>query len=134
MGPLLATHDGTLKLLAMPGVTLSNLSRITEALYLNPVACRTRRQLGKDLEQRFEHVLRTIQLDLAAGGCVQWPIAPLQTLLPEVVARRPAFRARFIEALAEFPNAIDKPWRMCTYTDEITPGNVLRLDNKQNRL
>ena len=68
MGTLPATHDGTLKLLAMPGVTFSNLSMITEALYLNPVACRTSRQLGKDLEQRFEHVLRTIQLDLAAGG------------------------------------------------------------------
>ena len=125
----------TSELLAVPGVTRSGLCRVARLLSRADFdtwrQLRNHEVLGRQLVKDFGHLLRTIPLHTADGARFDWPITHVQTLLLQTLARRDMFRTRFVEALALHPNTKDAPWHLVFYTDEITPGNILRPDNKR---
>ena len=124
------------ELLAVPGLSRNALCSVARLLRRADAQqatsmLRNHQAISRQLEGDFGHLLRTIPLHTADGGRFDWPITPVQTLLLETLARRDMFRTRFAEALALHPNTKDAPWHLAFYTDEITPGNVLRPDNKR---
>ncbi len=54
-----------------------------------------------------------------------------QLLLQKYVHQSSALAAAFKEALRDHPNTYNSPWSMVVYFDELTPGNVLRPDNRR---
>ena len=72
----------------------------------------------------------TVKLPLIAGGYLDWPIALSHAWLP-CCLRMPAFRDISMQSLAKHPSSFQRPWNLVLYLDEITPGNMLRPDNKR---
>jgi len=70
--------------------------------------------------------VRVLDLD---GAPVVITIARLQLMLPFALARCPGFEKMFSAALARSGNSRSSPFRLVLYLDDITPGNVLKLDN-----
>ena len=129
-----SSDDVALQLLALPGVSQSSLVRILRlAQSRNCPNFTDRKAIVKVLRRRFDAIVRYLPMQTVNGGRrpFPWPYAPLRLLLPEVMRCCPTYRTRFREALALYPNSAANPWNVQIYTDEVTPGNVLRLDNKR---
>ena len=47
------------------------------------------------------------------------------------MSRCAGFRLELESAFTQFPNSQSSPWRLVLYSDEITPGNVLKLNNRR---
>ena len=82
------------------------------------------------LEKEIAMDFSTVKLPLIAGGYLDWPIALPHAWLP-CCLRVLAFRDIFMQALARHPCSFQRPWNLVLYLGEITPGNVLRPDNKR---
>ena len=84
------------------------------------------------LRANFDSVISTVHLPFeAAGATFKWPLVHCRNGLPHALSNCPGFKHRFLEALAARPSSAASPWRLVLYIDEITPGNVLRPDNKR---
>ena len=46
-----------------------------------------------------------------------------------VAARRPGFAAMLQRRLVQEPNSFERPWGLCLYSDEVSPGNQLAHHN-----
>ena len=76
-------------------------------------------------------VIDAVDIQAKAGGSWTWHIAKFQRLLPFVVSRCAGFRLELEFAFTHFCNSRSNPWRLVLYSDEITPGNVLKLQNRR---
>ncbi len=82
------------------------------------------------LEKEIALDFSTVKLPLIAGGYLDWPTALPHAWLP-CCLRVPAFRDISMQSCAKHPSSFQRPWNLVLYLDEITPGNVLRPDNKR---
>ena len=120
------------KLLSIRGVTAPLLRDILQTLGQDPGPASTSQRAVQDaLGERFARVGLTIELPLAGGGTWPWKLASPAELLRQCVESCPGYREMVTRALAKHPNNFQNPWRVVLYVDEITPGSVLRPDNKR---
>ena len=97
---------------------------------LGPEEC-TRAEVRAAVDDFSSDVIDTVDIPTKARGSWTWHIAKFQRLLPCVVSRCAGFRVELESAFTHFPNSQSSPWRLVLYSDEITPGNVLKLQNRR---
>ena len=90
-----------------------------------------RGQLDRAIASLGTSVGQAERLATAAGGSFEWATASLPKLLQRMVAESPAWATEFSLAFARRPCSQAAPFHLLVYTDEATPGNVLRLDNRR---
>lgn len=73
----------------------------------------------------------TIDLQLQGGGVFKWSVAPPLAMLHVFFAECPALLQLFEVALKRRPSTMEAPWRAVLYHDEVTPGNVIKPDNRR---
>ena len=83
------------------------------------------------VEKVSSDVIDAVYIPAEDGGSYDWHIAKFQRLLPFVVSRCAGFRLELESAFMDFPNSQSSLWRLVLYSDEITPGNVLKLQNRR---
>jgi hypothetical protein len=95
-----------------------------------------RKEVKSDVFCEFRHVLYTVPLPLQQRPGqppveFQWRLASLQRLLPLWLNKVPQVRDVMSRVWQRRPSSPAEPWNLIFYEDEITPGNVLRADNKR---
>ena len=118
------------------GVTTSSLHRVLAAVRARPAilqeAAATNSGLSKQLQGAIEHSLRdaaaTLDLPLDSGGVFSWYMLKPHLIVRVAVKTNTTCRHIVHAAARRCPLAA--PWNLILYHDEITPGNVLRPDNK----
>ena len=92
----------------------------------------SRRAMADMLRANFDSVISTAHLPFeAVQATFKWSLVHCRNGLPHALSNCPGFKHRFLEALAARPSSAASPWRLILYIDEITPGNVIRPDNKR---
>ena len=81
------------------------------------------------LATRFAGSQRRIGLQLSSGGAYEWVIQQPGALLQSM--GREAEYGNLLRATAARCNPNEQPWTLVLYVDEVTPGNVVRPDNKR---
>ena len=97
---------------------------------LGPEEC-TEAEVRAAVDDFCSAVIDVVYIPAKAGGSYEWHIAKFQRLLPFVVSHCAGFRSELESAFTHFPNSQSSPWRLVLYSDEITPGNVLKLQNRR---
>ena len=85
-----------------------------------------------------------VRVDTSYGSLFQKITVPLEDesttdleiispapFLAHAVKQCPAFAKYLIAKHAENPSSAEHPWRIVLYTDEVTPGNQLKVDNRR---
>ncbi|CAE7361700.1 unnamed protein product, partial [Symbiodinium sp. CCMP2456] len=86
-----------------------------------------------DINTDFGHLLGHIEVDVQDKKEIkkqQLPILNIRAFLAHLVSE-PGMAAFFTRRHAAMPSSAEKPWRICLYCDEITPGNQLRSTNQR---
>ena len=123
------------ELLGLGGVSDQALSDILERLRAEPVEGNvSRHTCNRAARDSIEDVKETTQLPLVKGGQVKWTYLNPQKLLNKCIGRSPMLASGYEAALQDHPNSSESPWGLIVYFDELTPGNVLRLDNKRKTM
>ena len=115
------------ELAGLGGVTDAALTAILNKLSADPTvleAAASRWTIHGAVGQIMKDIGRTSTLTLQCGGSFEWHHACIRKLLPEFVSRHASFGDLF-------GNCGSSPLSLVFYSDEITPGNVLRPDNKR---
>lgn len=97
---------------------------------LGPEGC-TEAEVRAAVDDFSSDIIDVVDIPAKAGGSWTWHIAKFQRLLPFVVSRCAGFRWELESALTHFPNSQSSPWHLVLYSDEVTPGNVLKLQNRR---
>ena len=107
-----------------------NMSQRGLVALLGPEEC-TRWDVQSAVTEFSSYVIEAVYIQAKDGDSFEWHIAKFQRLLPFVVSRCEGFRSELESAFTRFPNSQSSPWRLVLYSDEITPGNVLKLNNRR---
>ena len=113
------------------GVTDSALTAILQKLSADPSVLAkppSRHSIHDAVGRILQDVGQTSTLTLENGSTFEWHHACLHKLLPAFVSRHASYAALFADTIARRGA---QPWGLVLYSDEITPGNVLRPDNKR---
>lgn len=70
-----------------------------------------------------------VQLRMTTGEVESFPVIRPQALLAECARRCKPFAAFFQGLHERNPSSPTRPWRICVYSDEVTPGNTLKVNN-----
>ena len=97
---------------------------------LGPEEC-TRAMVRSAVEDFSSDAIEAVYIPAKNVRVFEWHIAKFQRLLPFVVSSCAGFRLELESAFTHFPNSQSSPWRLVLYSDEITPGNVLKLQNRR---
>lgn len=83
------------------------------------------------LTTQFKSMSCTLQVPTMSGGTFDWEICQIGKVLRKWCAECGPFRELMEKATAIAGKSPDSPLHMVMYLDGITPGNVLRPDNKR---
>ena len=123
------------ELIGIGGVSDSALAKIIESLRRDAISEPVRRQ---DCHTAALDAIRESDricfLPLLTGGTWNWHYLLPQSVLKETLARSLAVADAYRYALARWPNSSDTPWRLICYFDELTPGVLLRPDNRRKTM
>ena len=108
------------------GISDSALAHVMRLVSERQLAPLSARQVGALTAREFAKIQITLQFPLASGGHFEWEIAAFGKLLNFFIDESAAFRGLTERAVAQRHNM-----NMLLYIDEITPGNVLRPDNRR---
>ena len=123
------------ELIGVGGVSDSALAKILANLRAKPIQEKVSRQdCSRAVQDGCRDLLVSVQVPLASGGEVTWKFLSPQRLVQKCLGRSAGVAAIYREALRRHPNSSDRPWGMALYFDELTPGNVLRPDNKRKTM
>ena len=95
----------------------------------------SRRTLARAVETRVQEptiygsMLQTLPLQVVDGTTWEWHIISPFAMLQWFARHTPAFKECLGNKLSEHPCTPSKPWNIIFYTDEASPGNLLRVDN-----
>ena len=76
----------------------------------------------------------TVALPLRGAAARPWPIASPSTCMRFFCESSDSFASMVLAAERACPNSLANPWRMVLYSDELTPGNPLRADNRRKTM
>jgi len=120
------------ELAGIGGVSDSALSTTLARLRANPISEPVSRlDVNRACSDSVANLLGFVDLPLASGGMFKWPLLRPDLLLQHTVRSSPAFARAFTEALRTCPSTSENPWSLMVFFDELTPGNVLRPDNRR---
>ena len=123
----------------LPHVSQSALSAMLQEAKTNGIPELTSRQdiaaardeLAKCTKTPFGPIHQTVDANTRAGGVKKLALAHPIALLWYLLFTSCSF-ARYVERLHdEKPSSPDEPWNFILYSDEVTPGNQLKVDNKR---
>lgn len=118
------------------GVTDAVLAKILSAVKRRPeildavVPSRIRFDIAEGLNEQFRQASVLVKLPLLSGGTFDWEVLCPRKALALAVDANKSFRSFFEAALRKRGTAAPV-WHVILYHDELTPGNVLRPDNKR---
>lgn len=117
------------------GVSDRSLALILENVRRNPIEGEvSRHALNRASSSSVADVRTTLRLPKTTGGTFEWHILQPQNVLQKLVGASSGLKAAFEEAWSAQPCSFDRPWSLVMYFDELTPGNVLRPDNKRKTM
>lgn len=102
---------------------LAHVMRLVSERHLDPMSAK---QVSTISKNEFAKVSRSIELRLIGGGTFVWEIASLGELLNYFVESSEEFGAVMWQALFQRHHL-----QLVLYLDELTPGNVLKPDNRR---
>ena len=109
-------------------VSMSEVRRIVAML--DPEEC-TKTEVRAAVDEFSSDIIDVVDIAAKTGASWTWHIAKFQRLLPFVVSRCAGFRLELEVAFTHFCNSRSNPGRLVLYSDEITPGNVPKLQNRR---
>ena len=119
------------------GVTDAALSKTLAALKQHPELLEATGSIGRNRKDiiacaldTISPILETHELPLANGGVFEWQTASPAKLLRLFLERCSVFRQMFLENTAD-KIASHQPLSIILYHDEMTPGQVLKPDNRR---
>ena len=115
-------------LVGLKGVSTSALAAIMKKLHEEPMEVMSERQLNNVIADTYAEVGHTIELPLSKGGCFGWKICRIDKLMAFYAKNSEAYRQMLIAAARA---SSDGHLNTIVYLDEVTPGNLLRLDNQR---
>ena len=118
-------------------VANSTLARIVEELRREPALLedvRTRSAVDRSMRYLTEQISTSIEVPLIGGGTFHWVVASLPKLLKLLVERSQSFSNLMVATYARHRCTPAAPWRLVLAEDELTPGAILRLDNRRKTL
>ena len=119
------------KLLSVSGVTDSALFRSLKQLRGEEVPEASREFCRQAALSEYDNeVALQLKLPLLAGGSFDWDICRPSALVQRCVRKSAAMRRLF----ARVPSSPTSPWHIVLAHDEVTPGAVLRPNNKRKFL
>ena len=71
------------------------------------------------------------ELELIEGGTFKWHTASFSKMFQVVCRESPRYKELVLQAFLNRPPSADYPWDLIIYADEVTPGNILRVDNRR---
>ena len=92
------------------------------------------RGVSKAMHELMREVGLSIDVPTISGVCFPWVIGDLGKVLALLVERSPSFADLMAASYAAHPASPAAPWRFVLAEDELTPGVILRLDNKRKVL
>jgi len=126
------------KLLAIcpTGVSDASLARVLASIkddpnVLNDANTKTRAALGTMKREQLFDAAITADLNLQNGDIFHWSIVPPVVLMNMLFQRSLAFSQLYDTLLQSRPCSMDSPWRLICYHDELTPGNIIKPDNRR---
>jgi len=124
-----------LRLVSGSKMSLSSLAALQRKIRQQPELIQdeaSRFALKRAAQRNFSTLRADIPLPLAEGGDdVIWPTASFPQALQYLVSSCEGFRQMIRHLHESAPSTPEKPWRLCIYFDENTPGAVLRLANRR---
>ena len=112
----------------LPFITQSALAavlKIAATEELPKVTNRHHIRKARDFLAKEETPFGALHQTISVGGGVQLEIQHPAAMLYYAVKSSPAFGALIERKLGTHPCSLATPWRLCLYTDEISPGNQL---------
>ena len=113
------------KMLSFRGMSMGLVDRIMKILG------NTEDLRYRTIELELAPVVSIIKLPLKAGGFFDWHVTLPQDLLPHCICKCQGFGNIVRRVLEQNPPSVNRPWRLVLYLDEVTPGNLLRPDNRR---
>ena len=122
----------TLTQMRSSGVSTSAVSKILDKVRAHPEILQEQTNttaINRALMAEFDKVSTTLDLPMDDESMFRWKIIAPQTALKLYTERPGAFRNLMMSVYAKMNSW--KPLRLVVYSDEVTPGNVLRADNRR---
>ena len=124
------------------GVSDATLSKILVAVKKNPAILESvlpssvRSDISSGLSEQLCRASMVVKLPLIGGATFDWDVLSPQKALILTMDTNKQYRRLMIDSLQKYaqssPSRAGSPiWNIIIYHDEITPGNVLRPDNKR---
>ena len=79
----------------------------------------------------YGELFQTITIPLEDESTTDLEIISPAPFLAHAVKHCPAFAKYLMDKHAETPSSAERPWRIILYTDEVSPGNQLKVDNRR---
>ena len=77
--------------------------------------------------ERFDAVMRTIEVETDDGGTWTWPLCQPNLLFAIMASESAPFQQLIRESLRASPCSRERPWNLLVGFDEFVPGNKLQL-------
>lgn len=120
------------ELVSLGGVSDATLTSILESLSERPVpGGASRFQVERASVDVIKDMVVEVQLPTVSGAPFKWEFLSPQLLLQRALGEGGALADLFERRLTSVRPSPEAPWDLILYYDEITPGNVLRPDNKR---
>ena len=115
-------------LVCLKGVTSEALAAILQNVHDDPVEPVSPWCINKFLHDEFDKLKSDIELPIGRGKPFTWSVCSVPKLVAYFAAEAPKFCEVMDRAIQACQGA---PLRGIIYLDEVTPGNILRPDNKR---
>lgn len=79
----------------------------------------------------YGELFQKISIPTEGGPNVELEIVSPAPFLDHVMRNCTAFANYFIAKHNKRPSSVERPWRIVLYTDEVSPGNQLKVDNRR---
>ena len=112
-------------------------SLLNEIKNSGPIGACSRQTIKRAREEKvdastpFGKVVQQLEVDTVQGGAMQIPYAHPWALLHHALNSSQEFEAFVLKKMLQHDSSETSKWGIIFYSDEITPGNVLRHDNKR---
>ena len=116
------------ELVGIKGVTCEALAAILQKVHDDPIEPVSAWSMNKFLHDEFGKVQLDISLPLGDGSVFTWSVCSVPKLVQYLAAHAPSF-CRIMDQATQASNG--GPLHGILYLDEVTPGNVLRPDNRR---
>ena len=128
-----AKRRQTRTIAGLGGISDAGLARVMARLRDEPALmhdCSSRYVITRAVDELFDSFGETVQLPLRDGGHFQWDYAQPQKIFNYFVVHSPTFAELVASLHRRNPSLPMRAYNLVLYLDEITPGNVIRPDNK----